>query len=107
MEIEKLAENMGIDVEDSYEILDIYKETTTSDLQKLKEALRKGDTQKAQDRVHSIKGASANIGLDELFEQAREIEDRLKKKSPYELENLVQVFSEEFERLVQDLEKIP
>lgn len=39
MEIRKLAENLGLDVEDFSEILEIYMETTSSDLEELKEAL--------------------------------------------------------------------
>ena len=105
MDIKKLAENLELDLEDFNEIFEIYIETTSSDLQELKAALRNGDAQKAHEKTHSIKGASGNLGLDELYELAKQIDDRARVNSLNGLEDLVTSFDERYEKLVEDFER--
>ena len=105
MDIKELAENLELDLEDFNEIFEIYMETTSSDLQELKVALRDGDAQKAHEKSHSIKGSSGNLGLNELYELAKQIDDRARVNSLNGLEDLVSDFYERYEKLVEDFEK--
>ena len=73
MEINKLAENIGLEVEEFNEIFEVYMESTTDDFEELIAAINSGDAEKAHEKTHSIKGASGNLGLDELFEMSKEI----------------------------------
>lgn len=104
MEIETLAKNVGLEVEDFHEIFEIYLETTTSDLKELKTALQNGDAEKVNERAHSIRGASGNLGLNELCHLAKEIEGLAKEASLGEVEDLVRNFSEKYEDLTADFE---
>ena len=103
MEVKDLAENLGLDVEDYNELFDLYMQTTSSDLEQLKSALDSGDAEKAHEKAHSIKGASGNLGLTELFEAAKAIDDRARLNSLGGLEKMVQEFSEKYEKVVEAL----
>jgi len=91
MELEKIAEKLGLDVEDIQELLELYVETTTTDLNDLKGAIEANNMELAHAKAHSIKGASGNLGLDEMFELAKEIDDRARENSPDGLDNMVHV----------------
>ena len=105
MDIKKFAANLELDLKDFGEIFEIYIETTFSDLQELKAALRDGDAQRAHEKAHSIKGSSGNLGLDELYELAKQIDDRARVNSLNGLEDLVRDFDERYDRLVEDFKK--
>ena len=105
MDIKKLAENLELDLEEFSEIFEIYIETTSSDLQELKVALRDGDAKRAHEKTHSIKGSSGNLGIDELYELAKQIDDRARVNSLNGLEDLVRNFDEIYKRLVEEFEK--
>ena len=105
MELEKIAEKLGLDVEDIQELFELYMETTTSDLAELKGAIEAKDDQLAHAKAHSIKGASGNLGLDEMYELAKEIDDRARVNSMDGLEEMIQALEEKFNSLVEDFEK--
>ncbi len=105
MDLEKLAENIGLEVEDFNEVFELYVETTSPDLEELKAALVKGDAQEVHKTAHSIKGSSGNLGLDELYELAGEIDDHARKQSLDGLEDIVRVFSEKYQELVEDFKR--
>ena len=73
MTINKLAQNIGLEIEDFIEIFEIYMDATTADMQELKAALKAGDPQGASLKAHSIKGASVNL-VKGLSERVRKIE---------------------------------
>ncbi|MBU4426850.1 MAG: Hpt domain-containing protein [Proteobacteria bacterium] len=105
MKAKKLAENLGLEEEKFAELFGLYKETAFSDLKELKFAISAGDAKKAHEKAHSIKGASGNLGLDELYETAKAIDDRARVNSLDGLENMFQEFWESYEKLVRELEK--
>lgn len=45
------------------ELIEIFKESSTSDLANLKQGISKGDTGMTMSSAHSIKGAAASLGL--------------------------------------------
>ena len=99
MEIEILAKNVGLEVEDFYEIFEIYMNTTASDLEGLKTALENGDAQGVRERAHSIKGASGNLGFNELYYLAKEIDELAREASLSAVEDLVRSLSEKYKNL--------
>lgn len=105
MDIKQLAENLELDLEEFNEIFEIYMETTSSDLQEIKAALQDGDAERVHEKAHSIKGSSGNLGLDELYKLAKQIDDRARVNSLNGLEDLVSDFYERYEKLVEDFER--
>jgi len=101
MELEKLAERLGLDVEDIRELFELYVETTTSDLAELKRAIEIKDAQLAHAKAHSIKGASGNLCLDEMYNLAKEIDDRARVNSLDGLEEIIKSLEEKYNSLVK------
>jgi len=50
------------------ELIEIFKESATSDLAKLQQSIEKGDAAMARAHSHSIKGAAASLGMDGIRE---------------------------------------
>ncbi len=50
------------------ELIEIFKDSSASDLAKLKQSIEKGDTAMARAHSHSIKGAAASLGMDAIRE---------------------------------------
>lgn len=105
MEFEKLAQSLGLDLEDIRELFELYVETTTTDLAELKGAIEANDAQLAHSKAHSIKGASGNLGLDEMYSLAKEIDDRARENSLDGLEGLIQALGQKYNRLVTEFEE--
>ena len=105
MEIQNLADNLGLDVEDVNELLELYIETTSADLNELKAAVNAGNAEEVHQKSHSIKGSSGNLGLNELYEAAKEIDDRARANSLDGLDLLVQAFDEKYEKFVHEVRK--
>jgi len=105
MEITKLADNLGLDADDFVELFELYMQTTACDLKELRAGLKAGDAEQVHKKAHSIKGSSGNLGLDELYRLARDIDDRARVGSLDGLEDLLQVFDNKYENFVEDFEK--
>ena len=75
MKVEDLVDNLGLDLEDVKELLNLYVDATSSDLDCLREAITNNDADIIHERAHSIKGASGNLGLIDFYELAKEIDD--------------------------------
>ena len=74
MNFEKLAGEIGFEKEDYLELIELFINTTTSDIDKLKTAINNGDFNAAENAAHSIKGAASNLGLTEISNEAKKIE---------------------------------
>jgi len=74
MNFEKLAGEIGFDKEDYMELIELFINTTTSDIGKLKTAISNGDFNAAERAAHSIKGAASSLGLTEISDEAKRIE---------------------------------
>jgi HPt (histidine-containing phosphotransfer) domain-containing protein len=74
MDFKKLAEDIGLDEDDFLEIVDLFIETTPSDLSRLESATDEGHVQNVIETAHSIKGASGNLGFQDMYTMARDIE---------------------------------
>ena len=105
MDIKKLADNLGLDPEDYNELLELYIQTTSADIEELRTALSSNDAESAHDRAHSIKGASGNLGLNDLFVLAKEIDDRACNNSLEGLNDRLNDFNIKFERLITEFEE--
>jgi HPt (histidine-containing phosphotransfer) domain-containing protein len=74
-----MAEKLGLDTEDCAEILSLFIETTLSDLDALNGAIEAEDVPMLVHASHSIKGAAANLGLEEISSFAGEVEMKARK----------------------------
>jgi len=69
-------EQAGEDPELLAELLGLLSDSSKSDLQKIKNGLAAGDAEAVADAAHSIKGASASLGVEGLRVVAHDIEKK-------------------------------
>ena len=67
-------EQMGDDEDFLAEMLKLHQQTSITDLEKIKQAIQAGNKDAAREAAHSIKGASANLGLVAMQRTAEEME---------------------------------
>jgi HPt (histidine-containing phosphotransfer) domain-containing protein len=74
MNLKELANHLEMDEGEFLELIELFIDTSTSDLNHLQSAVEKGEGLNAVNAAHSIKGAAANLGLAEIYELAKKIE---------------------------------
>ena len=74
MNFNELADNLGLEKEEYLELIELFIETGMSDINKLRFAVDEVNAENAADAAHSIKGASGNLGLTEIYELAKKVE---------------------------------
>ncbi len=81
MNIKELAEELGLEEEEYLELIELFLDRSMSDLNELNTAVETKDAEKAASVAHSIKGAAGNLGLMELYEEAKKIEAQAREGS--------------------------
>jgi HPt (histidine-containing phosphotransfer) domain-containing protein len=80
MNCKALADNLGLEEEEYLELLELFVETTASNLDRLQRGIAEGNSGEVSEAAHTIKGSSANLGLMEIAESAKGIEERARQK---------------------------
>lgn len=80
---------------------------TDTNLDELFALLNEGDYEKAQTAVHTIKGVAANLSLEELYKQTRELETQIKahSASPEQIETVKMTFVETIKNIDKAIEQ--
>ena len=81
MNLKELALELDMEQDEIRELLEIFLESSESDIDKLQQALMKGDAKQVADAAHSIKGASANLGFNDIFSVAKSLEQKARENS--------------------------
>ena len=79
MNFKDLASNLGLDEEDFNELLEIFTDTSLTDIEKIEVGLKENNADTVAKAAHSIKGASANLGFKKIASVAQDIEMNAKK----------------------------
>jgi HPt (histidine-containing phosphotransfer) domain-containing protein len=74
MNYKELSDALGLDESEYIELLHLFVESGKSDLEKLQTALADLDFQQIIQSAHTLKGASGNLGLLDIYEAAAQIE---------------------------------
>ncbi|MFA4947602.1 MAG: Hpt domain-containing protein [Candidatus Krumholzibacteriia bacterium] len=89
MNITQLAGDLELDDEEYRSILELFVETSRSDLAAIKTAVAHGDATAACRAAHSLKGAAANLGLSDMSSTAHEIEEKSRASRLHETHETV------------------
>ena len=76
-----LAKELGLEEEEFLELVRLFAEVSTDDLARLESSLRMGNSEQVREAAHSIKGAALNLGLNDISEIARIVEDKAREDS--------------------------
>ncbi|MGD9733795.1 MAG: Hpt domain-containing protein [Desulfamplus sp.] len=82
MDLKAMASNIGLDEEDFIELLEMLVNVSLTDIKNFETALASGNYTSAAMSAHSIKGASANLGLTDISAVAAELEKASKNSDP-------------------------
>ena len=69
-------EQSGGDTELLVELIDLFRDSSISDLQKIKAGMAANDSEAVADAAHSIKGAAASLGVTGLQEVTYDLEKK-------------------------------
>ena len=103
MRLDEIAKNLDLDIEDIKELLELYVETTASELKELKIALDAKKIEEVHKRSHSIKGASGNLGIMEIYDIVKKIDDLARENKCDGLDAMVEELSIKFNQLVEEI----
>ena len=103
MNFKELAENLGLEKDELQEIVELFLETSASDLHKLRSAIDQGDTQQMVEAAHSIKGASGNLGFMAISEKAKDVEMKAREKDLSGANEAIENIKKEVDRIAQAL----
>ena len=81
MNLENLAEELGLEKDEFLEVAELYVETCASDFHKLQSAIDDENARLAAEAAHSIKGASGNLGFARAQAAAEKIEIQARQGS--------------------------
>ncbi len=87
MDFLTLSRTLGIDIDVTLMLIDTWVVSLNEDVMILEAEISGGNLEKVIASAHKIKGASAQLGIDDAAEAAREIEMKAKAGSLEGLEN--------------------
>ncbi len=74
MNFNKMSKKLGLEEHEYLELVELFIETSKSDLKNLQVAINSKNMEMIAGITHSLKGAAMNLGLEELLELAKLIE---------------------------------
>lgn len=101
MNINELADNLGLEPDEYMEILELLVASGKADLASLEQAIAANDAEGVVKAAHSIKGASANLGLMDLSETARDIEFKGREQNLTGMGEKIQALKAAFDPVVE------
>ena len=101
MKFSELAEKLGLSNDEFFELVELFLETSATDLSKLQAAIDEGNAQKAVEVAHSIKGACGNMGFMEAYEAAKEIEEDARNRGLEDIGKAVEVLREKLDVITE------
>ncbi len=105
MNFKELAKNLEMEEDEFLEMVDLFWETTSSDLGKLQSAVEEKEAQKVVKAAHSIKGAAANLGFFEIYEVAKRIEMDARENNLDEATGSVKTIKEKLDLIALSLKE--
>ena len=91
MNFEKMAADVGLEMDEFQEMVELFVETCAVDLGRLHSAVENGDVQEVIQASHSIKGASGNLGFMEIYGLAQGLEAKARN---HDLSNATEIAEE-------------
>ncbi|MFH1103200.1 MAG: Hpt domain-containing protein [Pseudomonadota bacterium] len=74
MDFQTLADDLGFDLEEFKELVELFVDTGSADLNSMFSAIEEKNVEKAAKAIHSLKGASGNLGFIEIHQIAKKME---------------------------------
>ncbi len=99
MNFQELAENLGLEVDEYRELIELFVDTGAADFQTIQDALAGGSSEQVMRAAHTIKGAAGNLGLMDVSEIAKSIEDCAIKNQLDSIGPAIEILRTQFETI--------
>jgi histidine phosphotransfer protein HptB len=99
MNFQELAENLGLEVDEYRELIDLFIDTGSADFQKIQDGLSGNDSDVVMRSAHTIKGAAGNLGLMEVSKTAGTIEEKATNNQLDDLDEAIQTLRAQFDAI--------
>jgi HPt (histidine-containing phosphotransfer) domain-containing protein len=99
MNFQELAENLGLEVDEYRELIELFIDTGSADFMKIQEALAGGNADQIMRSAHTIKGAAGNLGLMDVSATAKTIEDNASDNRLDDLGQTVQILKSQIKAI--------
>lgn len=97
MNFKHMSKKLGLEKEEYIELLELFIETSKSDLKTLQSAINNKNIEQIDEIAHSLKGASMNLGLDDFLELAKTIEKTSRDGELEEAAKTAEIFHEKLD----------
>ncbi len=105
MNLNQLAEELGMERREFSELIELFLEASASDLLQIRSAFDRGESLAAAMAAHSIKGAALNLGLTEIYELARKIEEEARGNPSHRTPSSVLTLREKLDQIAGALKE--
>ncbi len=99
MNFQELAENLGLEVDEYRELIELFIDTGSVDFQKIQDGMASSDAEQVMRSAHTIKGAAGNLGLMDVSESAKIIEENATNNKLDGLEETISTLKAQFEAI--------
>ena len=97
MNSKKMSEKLGLEEDEYLELVELYIETSKSDLINLQSAINSKNMEMIAGIAHSLKGAAMNLGLDDFLELAKSIEKSSRDRELEETAKTAEIFQKKLD----------
>ena len=94
MNFKKMSIKLGLEEDEYLELVELFIETSKSDLKNLQSAINNKNIEMISGIAHSLKGAAMNLGLEEFLELAKIIEKTSRNGELEETAKTAEIFQE-------------
>ena len=99
MNFKERSETLGLEEDEYVELFQLFVETSMTDLEKLQCAIDNANSDSIAGIAHSLKGAAVNLGLEEFYRIAKEIEKTAQDGRLEEITKLILMLQEKLVRV--------
>ena len=99
MNFEELGAKLGLEEDEYRELVQLFMTSGAADFRNLTASLADGDADAVMRKAHSIKGASGNLGLDDVYQTAGLIEKKAASGQLDDIEPLMATMQSQFDAI--------
>jgi histidine phosphotransfer protein HptB len=97
LNFKKMSLKLGLEEDEYLELVELFIETSKSDLKNLQSAINNKNIEMIDGIAHSLKGAAMNLGLDDFLELAKTIEKTTRDGELEETAKTAEIFQEKLD----------
>lgn len=103
MDVKRLAERLELEEDECLELLELFLETSYTYLDKLRTGIDGSDSQQVVEAAHALRGSAVNLGLEEIAELVKGVEENARQNSLEGAAEAVKLIKEQCGRIAGEI----